>query len=465
MKFGVEIKNRQEIIMKIIVVGCGMVGYTLTEQLNKEGHDITVIDIDEEKIERASSNLDVYCLHGNGTSHNVQMEAGIKEADLLISVTGSDEINMLCCLIAKKAGNCQTIARIRKPEYFEEVNFLKEELGLSMTINPEMTAAAEMSRLIQYPSALEVESFVKGRVTLIKIAVTEKSPLDGLVLKDISKVVSKKVLVCIVKRGNEIIIPDGNFELKAGDAVSLTLPVEESTGFFKKMGIKTSPIKSVMIAGGGTTSYYLAKQLSRTGVKVKIIEKDKSLCENLSELLPEAMVINGLCIDKNLLLSEGIESTDALAALTPIDEENIMLSLYAKHISNCKTMTKMDKLNFEEVTSDMNLDTVISVKAITAAYIIRYVRAMQNSYGSNVQTLHRLSEGRVEALEFRITDKAKVIGKALFELKLKRNLLICCISRKGKIITPSGQDELQPGDSVIVVTTNIGLNDIDDILA
>lgn len=465
MRFGVEIKNRQEIIMKIIVVGCGMVGYTLTEQLNKEGHDITVIDIDEEKIERASSNLDVYCLHGNGTSHNVQMEAGIKEADLLISVTGSDEINMLCCLIAKKAGNCQTIARIRKPEYFEEVNFLKEELGLSMTINPEMTAAAEMSRLIQYPSALEVESFVKGRVTLIKIAVTEKSPLDGLVLKDISKVVSKKVLVCIVKRGNEIIIPDGNFELKAGDAVSLTLPVEESTGFFKKMGIKTSPIKSVMIAGGGTTSYYLAKQLSRTGVKVKIIEKDKSLCENLSELLPEAMVINGLCIDKNLLLSEGIESTDALAALTPIDEENIMLSLYAKHISNCKTMTKMDKLNFEEVTSDMNLDTVISVKAITAAYIIRYVRAMQNSYGSNVQTLHRLSEGRVEALEFRITDKAKVIGKALFELKLKRNLLICCISRKGKIITPSGQDELQPGDSVIVVTTNIGLNDIDDILA
>ncbi|MBQ2744236.1 MAG: Trk system potassium transporter TrkA [Lachnospiraceae bacterium] len=451
--------------MKIIVVGCGRVGYVLTEQLNKEGHDVTVIDKDEEKIQRISSSMDVYGISGNGTSHNVQMEAGIKEADLLISVTDSDEINMLCCLIAKKTGNCQTIARIRKPEYYEEVSFLKEELGLSMTINPEMTAAAEMSRLIQYPSALEVETFVKGRVTLIKVAVTENSPLDGLVLRDISKVISNRVLVCIVKRGNDIVIPDGNFKLMAGDGVSLTLPVEESTAFFKKMGIKTSPIKSVMIAGGGTTSYYLAKQLSKTGVQVKIIEEDRALCEQLSEALPNAMVINGSCIDKDLLLSEGIQNIDALAALTPIDEENIMLTLYAKRIADCKTMTKMDKLNFDEVTDDLNLDTVVSVKAITTAYIIRYVRAMQNSYGSNVQTLHRLSEGKVEALEFRITDKAKVVGKTLFDLQLKKNLLICCISREGKIITPSGRDELKPGDGVIVVTTNLGLDDIDDILA
>ena len=451
--------------MKIIVVGCGRVGYVLTEQLNKEGHDVTVIDKDEEKIQRISSSMDVYGISGNGTSHNVQMEAGIKEADLLISVTDSDEINMLCCLIAKKTGNCQTIARIRKPEYYEEVSFLKEELGLSMTINPEMTAAAEMSRLIQYPSALEVETFVKGRVTLIKVAVTENSPLDGLVLRDISKVISNRVLVCIVKRGNDIVIPDGNFKLMAGDGVSLTLPVEESTAFFKKMGIKTSPIKSMIIAGGGTTSYYLAKQLSKTGVQVKIIEEDRALCEQLSEALPNAMVINGSCIDKDLLLSEGIQNIDALAALTPIDEENIMLTLYAKRIAGCKTMTKMDKLNFDEVTDNLNLDTVVSVKAITTAYIIRYVRAMQNSYGSNVQTLHRLFEGKVEALEFRITDKAKVVGKSLFELQLKKNLLICCISREGKIITPSGRDELKPGDGVIVVTTNLGLDDIDDILA
>lgn len=451
--------------MKIIIVGCGKVGYVLTEQLTKEGHDITLIDKDDEKLTRVSSNMDVYCVNGNGTSYETQLEAGIKDTDLLISVTDSDEINMLCCLIAKKVGNCKTIARVRKPEYDFEVNFLKEELGLSMSINPEMTAAAEMSRLIQYPKALDVETFVKGRVTLIKVAVTKDSPLDGLVIKDIASVAGKRTLACIVDRNNELTIPNGDFQLKESDIVSLILPVEESNSFFKKMKIKSSPIKSVMIAGGGTTSYYLAKQLSKTGVSVKIIEEDKKRCEELSELLPDAMIINGSCIDKDLLLSEGITETDALAALTALDEENILLTLYAKKVGKCKTMTKIDKLTFGEVMSDLEMDTVVSAKAITAAYIIRYVRAMQNSYGSKVQTLHRLYDGQVEALEFRITNNAKVIEKSLYELNLKKNLLICCISRKGKIITPSGQDMLMPGDGVIIVTTNTGLRDIDDILA
>ena len=451
--------------MKIIIVGCGKVGYALTEQLSKEGHDITVIDRDEEKLTKVSSVMDVYCVNGNGTSHETQLEAGIKESDLLISVTDSDEINMLCCLIAKKTGNCRTIARVRKPEYDEEVRFLKEELGLSMAINPEMTAAAEMARLIQYPSALEVETFAKGRVTLIRVAVTEGSPLDGLVLKDIGKVSEARTLVCIVKRGNDVIIPDGHFKLMAGDAASLILPVEESASFFKKMKIKSSPIKSIMIAGGNTTAYYLAKQLRKTRVKVKIIEENRIRCEELSELLPEAMIVNGSCIDKDLLLSEGIRETDALAALTDLDEENILLTLYGRRVSECKTMTMIDKITFEEIMDELKLDTVISPKAITAAYIIRYVRAMQNSYGSKVQTLHRICDGKVEALEFRVTEKAKVVGKMLFDMQLKKNLLICCISRKGKIITPSGQDMLMPGDNVIVVTTNMGLNDINDILA
>lgn len=451
--------------MRIIIVGCGKVGYVLTEQLTKEGHDICLIDKDEDKLARVSSNMDVFCLQGNGTSYATQIEAGIKEADLLISVTESDEINMLCCLIAKKAGNCKTIARVRKPEYDFEVSFLKEELGLSMAINPEMTAAAEMSRLIQYPSALEVETFVKGRVTLIKVAVTKDSPLDGLAIKDMASVAGKRTLVCIVDRAKEITIPNGDFVLKEGDIISLILPVEESNAFFKKMKIKSSPIKSVIIAGGGTTSFYLAKQLQKTGVSVKIIEENKVRCEELSELLPNAMVINGSCIDKDLLLSEGITDIDAMAALTPLDEENILLTMYAKKVCKCKTMTRVDKLNFGEVLGDLNMDTVISAKAITAAYIIRYVRAMQNSYGSKVQTLHRLYDGQVEALEFRVTKNAKVIEKSLFELNLKNNLLVCCISRKGKIITPSGQDMLMPGDGVIVVTTNTGLRDIDDILA
>ena len=451
--------------MRIIIVGCGKVGYVLTEQLTKEGHDICLIDKDEDKLARVSSNMDVFCLQGNGTSYATQIEAGIKEADLLISVTESDEINMLCCLIAKKAGNCKTIARVRKPEYDFEVSFLKEELGLSMAINPEMTAAAEMSRLIQYPSALEVETFVKGRVTLIKVAVTKDSPLDGLAIKDMASVAGKRTLVCIVDRAKEITIPNGDFVLKEGDIISLILPVEESNAFFKKMKIKSSPIKSVIITGGGTTSFYLAKQLQKTGVSVKIIEENKARCEELSELLPNAMVINGSCIDKDLLLSEGITDIDAMAALTSLDEENILLTMYAKKVGKCKTMTRVDKLNFGEVLGDLNMDTVISAKAITAAYIIRYVRAMQNSYGSKVQTLHRLYDGQVEALEFRVTKNAKVIEKSLFELNLKNNLLVCCISRKGKIITPSGQDMLMPGDGVIVVTTNTGLRDIDDILA
>lgn len=450
--------------MKIIIVGCGKVGYVLTEQLIKEGHDITLIDKDEDKLTRVSSNMDVFCVNGNGASYETQIEAGIKETDLLISVTDSDEINMLCCLMAKKAGNCKTIARVRKPEYDFEVNFLKEELGLSMAINPEMTAAAEMSRLIQYPKALEVETFVKGRVTLIKVAVTKDSPLDGLVIKDMASVAGKRTLVCIVDRNKELTIPNGEFCLKEGDIVSLILPVEESNSFFKKMKIKSSPIKSIMIAGGGTTSYYLAKQLNKTGVSVKIIEENKERCEELSELLPSAMVINGSCIDKDLLLSEGITETDAMAALTSLDEENILLTMYAKKIGKCKTMTKIDKLTFGEVLNDLEMDTVVSVKAITAAYIIRYVRAMQNSYGSKVQTLHRLYDCQVEALEFRITRNAKIIEKPLYELNLKKNLLICCISRKGRIITPSGQDMLMPGDGVIVVTTNTGLRDIDDIL-
>ena len=451
--------------MKIIIVGCGKVGYVLTEQLTKEGHDITLIDKDEDKLTRVSSNMDVFCVNGNGASYETQIEAGIKETDLLISVTDSDEINMLCCLMAKKAGNCKTIARVRKPEYDFEVNFLKEELGLSMAINPEMTAAAEMSRLIQYPKALEVETFVKGRVTLIKVAVTKDSPLDGLIIKDMASVAGKRTLVCIVDRAKSLTIPNGDFQLREGDMVSLILPVEESNSFFKKMKIKSSPIKSVMIAGGGTTSYYLAKQLDKTGVSVKIIEENKQRCEELSELLPSAMIINGSSIDKDLILSEGITETDAMAALTDLDEENILLTLYAKKIGECKTMTKIDKITFDEVLGELDMDTVISVKTITAAYIIRYVRAMQNSYGSNVQTLHRLYDGQVEALEFRVSNSAKVIGKSLYELNLKKNLLICCISRKGKIITPSGQDMLMPGDGVIVVTTNQGLHDIDDILA
>ena len=449
--------------MNIIIVGSGKVGYSIAQHLNEEGHEITVIDSDEEKIRDISSEMDIYCVLGNGTSYLTQKEAGIDKADLLISVANQDEVNLLSCLIAKKAGNCQTIARVRNPEYYAEIDFIREELGLSMSINPEWEAASEMARLIQYPSAIAAETF-RGRVSLLHIVVPENSVLNGMSIADFAVKISKNILICIVKRDKEIIVPRGDFVMRAKDVISVSVPSREATPFFKKVGIPANPIKSVMIAGGGRISFYLAKQLQDTGVEVKIIEEDKKRCEELSEALPKAMVIQGEAIDKELLLEEGIRGIDALAAMTDIDEENIMLSLYAKRVSNAKTMTKIDKIEFPEVVDDLGIDRLIVPKSITAASIIRYVRAMQNTVGSNVQTLYRLMDGRVEALEFRIGHTAKVIGTPIKNLKIKKNVLIGSIYRKRKLIVPSGEDMIKSGDSVIVVTTELGLNDIDDIL-
>lgn len=459
MSFGLLEEKR----VNIIIVGSGKVGYTLAQHLNAEGHEITVIDSDEEKIKDLSSEMDIYCVLGNGTSYRTQKEAGIEKADLLISVANQDEVNLLSCLIAKKAGNCQTIARVRNPEYYDEIGYIREELGLSMSINPEWEAANEMARLIQYPSALAVEKF-RGGMTLLRVVIPEKSVLNGMSVAEFAVKISRQILVCIVKRGKEIRIPDGNFVLMAGDAISVSLPIREATPFFKKIGVPANPIKSVMVAGGGMISFYLAKILQDTGVEVKIIEENKKRCEELSEALPHAMIIQGEAIDKELLLEEEIRETDAFAAMTDIDEENIMLSLYAKKVSHAKTMTKIDKIEFPEVVDDLGIDSLIVPKVITGVSIIRYVRAMQNTMGSNVQTLYRMIDGRVEALEFIVSKTAKVTNKPICELKIKKNLLICSIQRKGKLITPSGNDMLQCGDSVIIVTTNLGLDDIDDIL-
>ena len=329
--------------------------------------------------------------------------------------------------------------------------------------DPEWEAANEMARLIQYPSALAVEKF-RGGMTLLRVVIPEKSVLNGMSVAEFAVKISRQILVCIVKRGKEIRIPDGNFVLMAGDAISVSLPIREATPFFKKIGVPANPIKSVMVAGGGMISFYLAKILQDTGVEVKIIEENKKRCEELSEALPHAMIIQGEAIDKELLLEEEIRETDAFAAMTDIDEENIMLSLYAKKVSQAKTMTKIDKIEFPEVVDDLGIDSLIVPKVITGVSIIRYVRAMQNTMGSNVQTLYRMIDGQVEALEFIVSKTAKVTNKPICELKIKKNLLICSIQRKGKLITPSGNDMLQSGDSVIIVTTNLGLDDIDDIL-
>lgn len=450
--------------MKIIIVGCGKVGTTLAEQLNREQHDITLIDTDGEALQALSDSIDVMCVNGNGAIYQVQMEAGIKEADLMIATTNSDELNMLCCLIAKKAGNCHTIARVRNPEYSAEIGYIREELNLSLAINPELAAAREIARLLRFPSAIKIEPFSKGRIELLKFLIPSDSVLDHMKVMDVSSHLRVNILICAVERGDDVVIPDGNFEMRSGDKISFIASHSDSAEFFRKAGIENNIVGSVMIVGGGKLTYYLCKSLADTKIKIKIIEQDEQRCRMLSELLPKAMIIHGDGTDQQLLLEEGIQRTEAFASLTGFDEENIMLSLYAASQSEAKLITKVNKISFENVINSLNLGSVIYPKMLTADIILQYVRAMQNSMGSNVETLYKIVADKAEALEFRASKDAPFLGIPLEKLQLKDNLLVACINRQGRIITPRGKDTIEAGDTVIIVTTHTGLNDLKDIL-
>ncbi|MGN0157797.1 MAG: Trk system potassium transporter TrkA [Brotaphodocola sp.] len=450
--------------MKIIIVGCGKVGLTLAEQLNNEGHDITVIDKDGDKLRTVTDNIDVMGVEGNGAVYQVQIEAGIKNTHLLIATTNSDELNMLCCLIAKKAGNCHTIARVRNPEYSNEIRYIAEELNLSMAINPELAAATEISRLLKFPSAVKIDTFAKGRVELMKFIIPEGSALHNLKVSEVAPKLHCKILICAVERGPEVIIPSGGFTLQSGDRISFLGAQMEVSEFIRQIGLAKNTIKTAMFVGGGKITYYLAKMLENTKIKIKIIEQNYERCRQLSEELPKAMIIHGDGSDQQLLLEEGIGQTDAFAALTGFDEENIMLSLYASSLSKGKMITKINRVAFEEVVQQLNLGSVIYPKMITADTIIRYVRAMQNSMGSNLESLYKIAGNKAEAMEFRVDKSPEVVGIPLQELSFRDGLLIACINRRGKIIIPCGQDTIEPGDTVIVVTTHSGLNDLKDIL-
>ncbi len=451
--------------MKIIIVGCGKVGTTLAEQLNRENHDITLIDTNEEAIQNISDSADVMGVTGNGAVYQVQMEAGIQDADLLIATTNSDELNMLCCLIAKKAGNCHTIARIRNPEYSSEIRYIREELNLSLAINPELAAAREIARLLRFPSAIKIEPFAKGRIELLKFLIPEHSLLNDMRVMDVVNCLKSNVLICVVERGNDVVIPDGNFVMKKGDKISFIASHQESADFFKKAGVDNNIVKSAMFMGGGKLTHYLCRLLEDTKIKIKIIERDEERCRQLSELLPKAMIIHGDGTDEQLLLEEGIRQTEAFASLTGFDEENIMLSLYASSQSKAKLITKVNKIAFENVINSLNLGSLIQPKMLTAEIILQYVRAMQNSMGSsNIETLYKIAADKAEALEFRVKEGSPVLGIPLEKLKLIDNLLVACINRGGTIITPRGKDTVEAGDTVIVVTTHTGLNDLTDIL-
>lgn len=450
--------------MNIAIVGCGKVGTALIEQLNKEGHDITAIDTNKDVVEAVVNKIDIMGVVGNGASYNVQIEAGIENTDLLIAVTGSDEVNLLCCLIAKKYGSCHAIARVRNPVYSQEISMLKDELGLSMIVNPEFAAANEIARVLRFPSAIKIDTFAKGRVELLKFRITSGSPLDNSSLIDISKRLKCDVLICAVERDDQVIIPNGSFVLKEKDIISIVASPNKASEFFKKMGIKTHQVKDTLIVGGGELTYYLARMLLGMGIDVTIIEQKRERCEVLSELLPKAIVINGDGIDQSLLQEEGLDSVESFVALTNLDEENIMLSLYAKSRTKAKIITKVNRITFDDVINQLDLGSIICPKHITAEYIVRYVRGMQNSIGSNIETLYKIIDNRAEALEFIVKNGSPLIETPLEKLNLKDNIIIACINRNGKIIIPNGQDVIREKDTVIVVTTITGLNDIRDIL-
>ncbi len=456
--------SKKENGLKIIIVGCGKVGANLVDQLSKEGHDITVIDKKAEKIQDITNTYDVMGLVGNGASYSTQMEAGIEETDLIIAVTDSDELNLLCCTLAKRVGKCAAIARVRTPDYSEETGYLREQLGLALIINPELEAAREVARILYLPTALEVNSFAHGQAELVKFKVPEGNLLNGLSLAYLGKNITNDILICAVERNGEVYMPNGDFVLQSGDVVSFVSERHIARDFLKQIGLATRQVKDTMIIGASKAAYYLAKELLNMGISVKIIEKEKENCESLSVKLPKAIIINGDGTDPDILKEEGIETVQSFIPLTGIDEENIMLTLYAKQVSKAKVVTKINRVNYKQVINNLDLGSLVYPKYITSEAIIAYVRAKKNSMGSNIETLYHMFDSRVEAIEFIVEENSKVSGVPIKDLKLKKDVLISFINHNGHIIIPTGNDEIEDGDTVMIVTKNTGFTGIDDIV-
>lgn len=453
------------IIMKIIIVGDGKVGMTLTEYLSQEGYDVTVIDNNPKVIENVVNAYDVMGISGNGANYNTLIEAGAARADLLIAAASSDEINILSCLMAKKIGTKHTIARVRNPEYAQQLVFIREELGLSMVVNPEFEAAREISRILRFPAAIKLDCFSKGRVELAEIRLPEGGHLAEKRLSELYKICKEKILICAVQRDEQVIIPDGNFILKAGDRIHITGSHVALAAFFKAIGMFKQKSKHVLIIGGGNIAYYLARHMADAGVDIKIIEQKEERCLELSESLPRATIICGDGTDRATLIEEGLETSDACVVLTGIDEENIIVSLFAQSQNVGKVITKIDRISFVDMVESVGIDSFISPKTITANRIVRYVRSMQVSDETSVKTLYKIVNNQAEALEFSILHETSYTDIPIKKLKTKKGILFASIIRRGKVIIPGGEDHLEVGDSVIIVTTNDYVKNLDDIFA
>ena len=451
--------------MKVIIVGCGKVGYTLAETLSNEGHDITVVDSSAQKLEGLANSIEVQCVTWKGSSYRVLEEAGVSQCDLVIAATSSDEVNMLCCLIARKAGHCRTIARVRNPEYSESLRFIQDDLGLSMAINPEYSAAIACYHLIRTPGAVDLDPFAKGRAQIITMDLPQNSAWAGRSLMEVSRASSVPFLLSIIMRNKSVLIPDGSTVLRGGDRISLILDMKHMATVMRRIGIQTRPIKSVLIIGGDTMGYYLARKLTEAHIKVKLIEPDRDRCLELSDLLPRATIINGVPTDERLLLEEGISSTDAVCALLQSDVENIMIAVFASKRSSAKVITRINKATFGGVVNELPIGSVITPKALTAENIIRYVRTMRRPHlDSDIEYVYRLAGGKVEAVSFSIKSECRLTGTPIRDLPIRKGVLISAIIRQNNVIIPSGQDQILPKDEVIIVTTRCGISDISDIL-
>ena len=450
--------------MKIIIAGAGKIGHAVAAILAEEGHDITIIDRSPETISTLSNALDVICVEGSATNPEILREAGAADADLLMAATEEDEVNMICGISARRLGTRHVIARIRDPEYLGQTEFLREALGLSVIVNPEYECAKEISRILRLPGAVRVDAFSKGSLEIVEYRVGSKDPLDGLQLKALVQKFGAKVLISVVERGGEAVIPNGDFTLREGDRLSITGTSRELRRFFAATGRFKKPVRKVMIMGGGRIAVYLARMLEESGIAVTVVEKDRERCEALCDLIPKAHVVCGDATRSDVLLEDGLSSTDAFVALTGEDGDNIVTSLYAKSCAVDKIVAKVNREHFSELLESSGLESVVTPKEIVAQQIARYVRAMGNSLGSSMETLYRVADGKVEALEFKVGEDAKCVGTPLKQLKLKKNILVAGIIRGSKCLIPDGNTEILAGDHAVIVTGAGRLRNLDEIV-
>lgn len=449
--------------MKIVIIGLGTIGKTILKNLSGEGHTITIIDEDKAKVEILIEKYDVFGVVGNGACIDIQKEANMDDADLAIVLTNSDELNVFACLVAKKIGVKNTIARVRNPDYRKQIMEMKDDLGIAMIVNPEMEMANEIFNIINLPSVAQIEHFAKGRVSLVEIVVEKGCPIIGESLITFGKKLHTKVLICAVQRGEEVIIPAGNFVIQEGDKIHFTSDARMLGDFLAEINLVKSPLKNVMIIGGGRISYYLANALSQKKYDIKLFENNSKKAEELADLLPRVTVICGNGTQHDVLLEEGIEAMDALVALTDIDEENMIVSMFANKMKVKKSITKIKNDDLYGILDELGIKNNVSPKHVVADRVTGYIRALANTVGSNVLTMYHLVNNQVEALEFLAKREEAFFNKPLKDIKIKKNCLVACIIRNNDIIIPNGISEIKLGDKVIVVTTHKNFDDLHDV--